>query len=450
MRNFRYVNYAGNSYQIDYIIIDSVINLPCGLTWSTTKTDNKFLAGELGCLIFSGTSSDPVGQYNLRVKVKVKLTSLSSTAPYDLNDMGFFFAVRVCNNPSVNCPAINTSSSGVQSSCPRGQSTSGGSLQVELGNPYATVCSYNIINLAPTVSGGTPPYTYQWYATGGTVDCSTCPSTDVSIYTSGAEVYVQVRDANGNTANDMITYTLVSFNFQISPQYQTICSGENATFATIGNSGGTYIWSTGATTASITVSQDDDYSVTITSTNGCTATNAAHLSVLSKPITQPIIGPTSIVPLRSYSYLITDLGGIDFTWYAQNGAIQSGQYSNNVDVLWATNGPYALHVIQSASFGDCADTSHLAVDLGSSISIINTLQAKVYPNPTTGSFVVTMNNTAIAVNAELTDIMGRVVWQSTHSFTKQQEINLDGSEAGIYFLRLSTGQESGVYKIVKQ
>lgn len=51
------------SVAIDSIELDSVINLPAGLTW--TKNPNRLAGGQNGCLTFTGTTTAAPGRYDL-------------------------------------------------------------------------------------------------------------------------------------------------------------------------------------------------------------------------------------------------------------------------------------------------------------------------------------------------------------------------------------------------
>jgi hypothetical protein len=48
---------------VDSMILDSVIGLPNGISWS--KNPNALTGGQNGCLTFYGTTTDPTGQYPL-------------------------------------------------------------------------------------------------------------------------------------------------------------------------------------------------------------------------------------------------------------------------------------------------------------------------------------------------------------------------------------------------
>ena len=72
-----------------------------------------------------------------------------------------------------------------------------------------------------------------------------------------------------------------------------LCEGQTATLtADVGNS---FLWSTGATTATITVTVAGNYSLTVTDANGCTSTNFTDVLVFPNPTPQ-IIGNNSVCP----------------------------------------------------------------------------------------------------------------------------------------------------------
>ena len=122
--------------------------------------------------------------------------------------------------------------------------------------------------LTASATGGSGPYAYLWSNGGITV----------SITGVGAGTYtVTVTDANGCTSTDNGTVT------ELSPISATVVVDSNATCngastggltvsATGGNGSYTYLWSNGATTASITGVVADSYTVTVTDGNTCIAT----------------------------------------------------------------------------------------------------------------------------------------------------------------------------------
>jgi len=68
---------SAGTFTIQYMKIDSVTNLPSGLTAVMNKPfGTQYAAGETGCVTLSGTTNAPVGQYRLGLYVKLKVTIL--------------------------------------------------------------------------------------------------------------------------------------------------------------------------------------------------------------------------------------------------------------------------------------------------------------------------------------------------------------------------------------
>jgi len=90
-----------------------------------------------------------------------------------------------------------------------------------------------------------------------------------------------------------------------------LCGTEPTTLTA--SQGVSYLWSTGATTRSISVSVPGNYSVTVTATNGCS--NSATVSVLPSP--QPVAQVHTLLP-EDNSFGITQ--PITFSWTAADNA----------------------------------------------------------------------------------------------------------------------------------
>ncbi|MFY7883525.1 MAG: DUF642 domain-containing protein, partial [Dolichospermum sp.] len=111
-------------------------------------------------------------------------------------------------------------------------------------------CNGGNTNVTITPTGGTAPYTIS-------------PST--SNVVAGTHLFT-ITDANGCTGTTSITITEPEALIKAS-KGTDFCVGSSNTLTAIG--GNSYLWNTGETTASINVSNAGTYSVTISTTSGC-------------------------------------------------------------------------------------------------------------------------------------------------------------------------------------
>ena len=83
---------------------------------------------------------------------------------------------------------------------------------------------------------------------------------------------------------------------------------------------------------------------------------------------QTIIGNPNITPFNAYNYIVNPIPGNTYNWTVTNGAIASGQGTNNVSIMWGQNGPYQITLTESD--GTCSGSSYLfAVNNNCSISV---------------------------------------------------------------------------------
>jgi len=97
---------------------------------------------------------------------------------------------------------------------------------------------------------------------------------------SSGNFSVTVTDQNGCSGNDMIAVTVLPLSIDLGSEYY-LCPG-----ATVTLDAGvyeTYLWSTNDTTQSITVNQAGNYSLTVTSSNGCSAGDEVYVHQVANP-----------------------------------------------------------------------------------------------------------------------------------------------------------------------
>lgn len=207
-----------------------------------------------------------------------------------------------------------------------------------------TFCAGGSVTLNANTGAG---LTYLW-STGATTQ-------SISVGASGSYT-VTVKDANGCSATSAPTTVTVHPlpSATITPSGPTsFCAGGNVTLSA--PAGLTYAWSTGATTQSIAVSATGSYTVTVTDSNGCTATSApTNVTVNPLPAT-PVVtpgGPTTFC--SGGSVTLSAPGGFTYLW-------STGATTQSITVSAA--GSYFVTVKDangcSATSGNTTVTVHL-------------------------------------------------------------------------------------------
>ena len=184
-----------------------------------------------------------------------------------------------------------------------------------------------------TVTGGTPPYTYNWSNGATTQDLDGLSAGD---YTGS------VTDANGCTASATLTVDEPTALDLSAVTTDVLCAGDETGAIDLTVTGGTppytYSWSNGATTQDLDGLAAGSYTGTVTDANGCTASamvtiNELPALMLSAEVTDILCtgGATGTIDL-------TVTGGVQpyvFSW--SNGAtsedldgLTAGSYTGTV------------------------------------------------------------------------------------------------------------------------
>jgi hypothetical protein len=73
----------------------------------------------------------------------------------------------------------------------------------------------------------------------------------------------------------------------------------------------------------------------------------------------------------------------------------------------------------------------------------------LYPNPTKGNFSADLDKTYNSVLITITDLSGRVIESKQYNKTKFMNLKID-EPAGIYLLKIETGDQKAVMKLIKE
>lgn len=248
----------------------------------------------------------------------------SGAITYNLND-------QICYNSDADFPQVSaTANSSLILSCEVTQAT--------IANPKATI---SIIHNDSSSYVYTIHFTNAHPAVNVSLDSPTnvftaCEGEEITITAVGAENYVWSNDmgnsatihpttsgqytvtgtiTGGGCAGYATAYVVVNPlpNVNIAGGSNIVCTGTNTNLTASGAN--SYVWSTGATTASINVPTNNNgiftYSVTGTSSAGCSNTSTTTVTVLDNPGVT-LNGPSSIC--NGSEATITASGADSYIW----------------------------------------------------------------------------------------------------------------------------------------
>lgn len=201
------------------------------------------------------------------------------------------------------------------------------------------------------VTGGTPPFTYQWSPTGGN------QSTATGLGSGNYTVYV--TDSNSCVDSAFVTIPSV-VPVQISTTNTPVqCNIPNSGTATATVTSGvapfTYLWSDGSSLATATNLAGGTYTVTVTDVNGCSGTATAVVQVIPDVFASAGTDQSSCSG-QSVTITGSATGGTPpfaYTW--DNGSASASQTVNPTDTT-----VYTVTVIDASG---CTATSSVTVNV---------------------------------------------------------------------------------------
>ncbi|HLP51161.1 MAG TPA: CotH kinase family protein [Chitinophagales bacterium] len=292
-------------------------------------------------------------------------------------------------------------------------------------------------------------------------DTTFCSGSELRLYPGDFDSYLWNTGDNGGVvyAGTTGTYTVtISDNFQ--------CSGSDAVHVEVlpspvvnlGNdtaycqggalqlasgSAQSYVWNTGDTTSTITVSAVGTYSVTATGSNQCTATDAANVYEFSPP-------DASVQVVYSidaaYQFETVDSAGKTSIWYFGNG---DSSIINNPFYNYEFDWGYKLvtHIVIDVNGCTATDTLTIFVyPMG--ISDINNADLSIYPNPATSTLYIT--STPPIKQLRVLDIVGNNCAIQTNRNSSNTAIDISGLAAGVYLLEIQTTEKTQQRRFIKQ
>ncbi len=292
------------------------------------------------------------------------------------------------------------------------------------------------LNVDVTLNGTATSSTYEWD------DVSS--STTQNLTGLGAGTYmITVTDNNGCTATVSGTVTQPDALAGAATATDVLCNGDTDGEVTLTVTGGTTNYSFEWDDTSTSTTQDlsglgaGTYTVDITDANGCTAQATA---TVAEPTTLSGTATTSAETSGNDGSIdLTPAGGTapyDYNWTGPNGFASTDQNLTGLE-----GGSYEVTITDD---NGCTFVTQVTADSFVGLENIESLNFKVYPNPTNGSFnMETKSNGKV----EILSLSGKIVYTTTIEKGKTL-LNVDGLAQGVYTLRFASGSTSQIKKLV--
>lgn len=144
---------------------------------------------------------------------------------------------------------------------------------VNIGGPSGIICNGS----SKILDAGNPGSTYLW-----TKDNIQFATTRTVTATQAGKYKVVVTNTGGASASDSIQLSIAP-SFNVSLADRSLCANDTITLDA-GNNGTSYLWSTGATTQTINVSNPGVYFVIVTNDLGCQAKDTVVVTSAASPV----------------------------------------------------------------------------------------------------------------------------------------------------------------------
>jgi photosystem II stability/assembly factor-like uncharacterized protein len=195
-----------------------------------------------------------------------------------------------------------------------------------------------------------------------------------------------------------------------------------------------YLWSTGATTPSITVGTAGSYTVQVAGVAGCLGPPAPFVAVSVDPV------PATPVLVRDAATgqltVTTPLAGASYIW-TLNGSVLTTAMGPVYPAAGAGIAPVGIYSVMVVSAAGCAspDSTPLTVVLAARAA--TSTELRLYPNPARTMVVVERANGGGMAQVAILDAVGRCQFQGTMR-GGQLQVPVHNLAPGLYVVRLQT------------
>lgn len=228
----------------------------------------------------------------------------------------------------------------------------------------------------------------------------------------------QVADDAGNTASASWIVTIISdFSFDLG-QDAVLCDGGSSYTIDPGNIGDAYEWSTGSNAQSIDVNASGNYSVTITTSNGCCYSDDINVAIGTLPSASASGGVLGCTDASIQLFGSSTSSGVSYDWSGPGNFSSSDQ-----NPIVTSAGEYELFV---TSTDGCSSTDVAIVSSDTDVPDISTSGGELTCLATT----VQLSGSSNTPNVTF-------AWTGPNNFSSSDE-NPQVSTPGVYTLEITS------------
>lgn len=219
----------------------------------------------------------------------------------------------------------------------------------------------------------------------------------------------------------------------------SLCAGDSLVLGAA-NSGNSFVWSTGATTQTITVGAAGTYSVAVTDT----ALNETRMDTIVVTSQAAAVAAFTELQTSQFTWDFTD-GSSNATSLFWDFGDGNTSTATNPSHTYSTFGTFTVTLIATNACG--SDTFTTTVDVIMAVTNPIAGQVSVYPNPSQGDMTVECLTCTAGepMTVQVFDATGRLIL--TQVGTERQQLSLT-APAGVYMLGIQSSLGRGFARVI--
>lgn len=224
-----------------------------------------------------------------------------------------------------------------------------------------------------------------------------------------------------------------------------LCNGQSVVL-NAGNPGLSYLWNTGATTQTITVTTPGTYSVTV-SDGACSGADTVQVIASSLPT----IGSINVNHQGNGNYTFSAVGANNVNTYSWNFGDGNSGTGATVNHTYSQTGNYTVVL----TVGNGCGQEQTSVDVNVTTTqidnvSINQSNFQIYPQPASNILNITLEGKDVLKQIKIYDLTGRILSETSINSLNQYSLDCSQFANGFYLLEIHTKNEKVITKFVVQ